>query len=83
MATETVAEAIKRVEAAKLAAVLPTAANDAERAALLAHATEPGECDAEYCPWGAYKESLCIRSSTHHRNCRCPDCCSMDDELDY
>lgn len=65
---------------ARLEESLKCARDDAERAALLAHATEPGECDAEYCPWARFKESLCIRKQTHHKNCRCPDCCCEDYE---
>ena len=65
---------------------LKGARTEEERAALLAHATTDGPCDAEYCPWAYFSgtrggESLCIRKQTHNRNCRCPDCCEAD--LDY
>lgn len=64
-------------------AALAVAGNDSERASLLAHATTDGPCDAEYCPWAHMTENMCIRNATHHRNCRCPDCCALDDECDY
>lgn len=63
----------------RMQAALAGARSDAERAALLAHATTPGDCDAEYCPWAGFKDSMCIRSQTHHKNCRCPDCFECED----
>lgn len=70
--------------AEELEACLSQSRNDEERAALLAHATEPGECDAEYCPWQAFdgNSNLCCRNQTHHPNCRCYDCCADDDDND-
>lgn len=71
-------EELKKIEAynaERLAACLDAARNAEERAELLAHATTPGECDAEYCPWSHMRENLCCRESSHHKNCRCADCC--------
>lgn len=63
----------------KLQRYLEAARSDCERAELLAHATVPGTCDAEYCPWRYMQENLCIREELHTPNCRCPDCCAEDD----
>ncbi len=63
----------------RIKAGLAKARNEQERAALMAHATTDGPCDAEYCPWATFTENMCARKSVHHRNCRCADC-SMDDE---
>lgn len=66
--------------AGALESALADAPNDAVRAVMLAHATTPGECDAEYCPWSRYEYDMCIRSQTHTPNCRCHDCGALDDD---
>jgi len=77
--TSTELDKIRAHQQAQLDEYLAQARSPAERAELLAHATEPGVCDPEYCPWQAYPESLCIRAQQHGPNCRCHDCCADDD----
>lgn len=62
---------------------LEQVSDDKERKALLEHATVPGECDAEYCPWSVFGESHCLRNQTHHENCRCAECCSPHYDYEY
>lgn len=66
----------------QLEAALAAAANEQLRTELLAHATTEGFCDAEYCPWAWHSPSLCMRSQTHHLNCRCADCAELWDNDD-